>query len=237
MSDFVTTRWSVVLAAGRQGLDHDRAMAGLCQDYWQPLYAYARRRGNGPEEARDLTQEFFARLLEKGWLDGIEQEGGRFRSFLLCAFQRLMLDLAKQGRAAKRGGGLKPLSLDWETAEGRLQIEPEGNEESPERAFDRRWALEVMHRALERLRAESENSRHPGLFAALQPFLASEPAAGDYERIGSPFGLGPNAVAAAVRRLRLRYREVFRAEVADTLADPTRVDEELNHLLAALRPA
>lgn len=236
MSEFATTRWSLVLAAGRDGLGRDAALARLCEDYWRPLYAYVRRVGYGPEEARDLTQEFFARLLEKGWLDGVEQEGGRFRSFLLCALRRLLIDLRKHGAAAKRGGGARPLSIDWEAAEGGWRIEPAGREETPERSFDRRWAMEVMHRALGRLRAEAEAARKAELFAALQPFLAAEAEPGDYERAGGALGLSPNAVAAAVRRLRMRYRELFRAEVAETLADPARVDEELRHLLAALRP-
>lgn len=237
MSKFATTRWSMVLAAGRDGLGREAALARLCEDYWRPLYAHVRRSGRGPEEARDLTQEFFARLLEKGWLEGVEREGGTFRSFLLCALRRMLIDQIKHDTAAKRGGGTNPLSLDWATAEGGASFEPACGEETPERAFDRRWALEVMHRALLRLRTEAEAARKADLFTALQPYLAAEPEAGDYERVGAALALSANAVAAAVRRLRLRYRELFRAEVAETLADPTRVDEELAHLLAALRPA
>lgn len=237
MSDFATTRWSLVLAAGREGRDRDAALARLCEEYWRPLHAYVRRSVRDSEAARDLTQEFFARLLEKGWLVGLEQDGGRFRSFLLCALRRFLIDQHKHGAAAKRGGGAPVFSLDWASAEGGPAYEPAGREETPERAFDRRWALEVMHRALVRLRAEAEAAQKAEWFAALQPYLAGEPEAGDYERAGAALALSPNAVAAAVRRLRARYRELFRAEVAETLADPARVDEELAHLLAALRPA
>ncbi len=237
MSDFMTTRWSMVLAAGRDGQDRGAALARLCEDYWRPLYAYVRRTGRGPEEAQDLTQEFFTRLLEKGWLEGVDREGGRFRSFLLCALRCLLIDQRKHDAAAKRGGGANILSLDWARAEGEIALEPVGKEETPERAFDRRWTLEVLHRAMLRLQAESETARKAEWFMALRPYLAAEPEAGDYERAGAALGLSPNAVAAAVRRLRLRYRELFRAEVAETLSDPARVDEELAHLLASLRPA
>lgn len=236
MSDFVTTRWSIVLAAGQPGEARDAALARLCEAYWQPLYLFVRRRGHSPEAAQDLTQEFFARLLEKQWLDGVVPDGGKFRSFLLCAMQRLLIDQHKHTTAEKRGGGVRPLSLDWAAAEGRFRDEPV-TDDSPERAYDRRWALEVLHRALERLRADAEASGKAALFEALRPFLSAEPEDGAYDAIGRKLGLSRNGVAAAVKRLRARYREMFRAEVAETLADSSRVDAEIAELLAALRGA
>lgn len=235
-SNFLTTRWSVVLAAGGDVESRDAALARLCEAYWQPLYAYVRRRGHGPEEARDLTQEFFAQLLEKRWLDGVEREGGKFRSFLLAVMQGVLSGERKKAMAGKRGSGVSPLSLDWNEAEGCYRIEIASGEDTPERAFDRRWAATVLHRAFQRLQADAAAAGRELLFVALSPFLSAEPEAGDYARLAQETGMSRNAIAAAVKRLRGKYRETIRAEVMDTVESEVRVDEEMQELFAALRP-
>ncbi|HKI72946.1 MAG TPA: sigma-70 family RNA polymerase sigma factor [Verrucomicrobiae bacterium] len=234
-SHFQTTHWSVVLAAG-QGDSPRRAEAleKLCRAYWYPLYAYVRQRGHGPEDAQDLTQEFLARLLEKNWLADLDPHTGRFRSFLLTALNRFLINEYDRGQAAKRGGGRKVLSLDQAQAEGRYLHEP-ATDETPEKIFDRRWALAVLDQALAHLRAETSAVGKSQPFELLNPFLSREAEAGEYAAIAQQLGLSVGAVGVAVHRLRQRYREVARQEVAQTLADAAQVDEEMRHLFAALR--
>lgn len=222
---FLTTRWSVVLAAGEE---QPQALESLCKAYWGPLHAYACWRGNSPEEARDLTQEFFARLLEKHWLDGVTKEGGRFRSFLLTAMQRFLANAHEHRSAAKRGGGTSPIPLD-----GIAEPPALGEGDSPERAFDRQWARLVMERAQLRLRKEAllANVQH---YDALERFLSTEPGDGEYDALAAHYGTTRNAIAASVRRLRLRFRESIRAEIAETVAAQADVDEEMRSLFSAL---
>lgn len=233
---FLTTRWTQVLAAGGDSESREAALARLCETYWQPLYAYVRRRGYGPEEAQDLTQEFFAQLLEKQWLAGLERAGGKFRSYLLAVMQGVLTGERRKHSAAKRGGGVPTLSLDWENAEGAYALEPVAPGDTPERAYDRRWAAMVLHRGLLRLQAEALAANKQRLFQALSPFLSGEPDPGDYAALAQELGLSRNAVAAAVKRLRGRYREAIRDEVMDTLTDGNDVEAELQELFAALRP-
>ena len=222
---FHTTRWSVVLAAGAE---QPQALESLCRAYWAPLHAYVCWRGNSSEDARDLTQEFFARLLEKHWLEGITREGGKFRGFLLTAMQRFLVNAHEHRTAAKRGGGAVLVPIDE-------IVEPPalGEGDSPERAFDRQWARLVLERAQGRLRAEAAIAKVQH-FDLIERFLSAEPAPGEYDALGKKLSTTPNALAAAVRRLRVRYREVVRAEIAETVTAEGDVDEELRSLLAAL---
>ncbi len=222
---FHTTRWSVVLAAGEE---QPQALETLCRAYWGPLYAYACWRGNTAEEARDLTQEFFAKLLEKKWLDGVKPEGGKFRSFLLTAMQRFLITAYQHSIAQKRGGGAVPIALDEIPEPPAL-----GQCDSPEAAFDRQWARTLLERAHGRLRAEATLARVQH-FDMLERFLSTEPAPGEYEALSAKLGLGRNGIAAAVRRLRLRFRDCVRAEISETVATPADVDEEMRALLEVL---
>jgi len=231
---FVTTQWNVILSAANTGAAQIDALEQLCRAYWYPLYAYVRRRGHGPEDAQDLTQEFFARLLEKNWLADIEPAGGRFRSFLLTAMNGFLANEYDRSRAAKRGGGKQIISLDQDRAEERYLNEP-ATDETPERIFERRWALTVLDQALARLRNEYETAEKSRQFDLLNPFLSREAGEGEYASVAKQLGFGAGAIGVAVHRLRQRYRESVRQEIANTLADATRVDEEMRHLFAALR--
>lgn len=210
----------------------DEARATLCRSYWPPVYAYIRRRGHKPEDAQDLTQEFFARLLAKEWLAGIEPHVSRFRSFLLTAVSRFLSNEYDRSTAAKRGGGA-PL-LELELAE-RLCHSPRTAHESPESAYDRRWALAVLDQALIRLREETTANGKSRQFERLNTFLSREAGAGEYGELGREWGVSAGAVGVSVHRLRQRYRELVRAEISGTLSDPSLVDEEMRHLFTALQ--
>lgn len=232
-ASFATTHWSVVLAASEPGASsHDEALAELCRTYWMPVYTYIRRRGNPPPDAQDLTQEFFARLLEKRWLEGIEPRGSRFRSFLLTAVARFLANEYDRTRAIKRGGGI-PL-IPFDEAESLCRESAERGD-SPERAYDRRWALTLLNQALGRLRAEVATTGRAQQFERLDPFLSREALPDEYAALGRELGLSVGAIGVAVHRLRHRYRQLVRQEVTRTLADPRLADEELRHLFAALQ--
>jgi RNA polymerase sigma-70 factor (ECF subfamily) len=232
---FPVTSWGVVLAAG--GGDSSRrreALEKLCAAYWYPLYAYIRRRGHGADEAQDLTQEFFARLLEKDWLAGVEAETGPFRGFLLTAVKCFLANEYDRSQALKRGGGRVIVPFEAGLVEEWYRREP-GTEETPESIYDRRCALAVLDRALKRLQAEAQGAGKSRQFELLSPFLSCEAEAGDYARLGAELGMGTGAIGVAVHRLRHRYREAVREEVAGTVTSITQVEEELRQLLAALR--
>lgn len=232
-NDFATTRWSVVLAAGRKSdPSSDRALADLCQSYWYPLYVYVRRRGVDTDAARDLTQEFFARLLEKNYLAVAQPERGRFRAFLLTALKNFLANEWERRRAQKRGGGKAILALDFDAGESRFHNEPAHND-TPERLFDRQWALAVLDSCLTRLRGEFATQRKEQEFAQLKNFLTGE-AAASYAVVAQELGMTEGAVKVAVHRLRRRYRELLRAEVAQTLAEPAEVNDEIRCLFEAL---
>jgi RNA polymerase sigma factor (sigma-70 family) len=231
---FVTTQWSLILSAGREGDSQGAALEQLCRTYWYPLYAYIRRRGNGPEDAEDLTQGFFARLLEKQWLDRIQNNGSRFRSFLLTALNGFLSDQYDRATAAKRGGGQRLLSVDVEEGERRYLMEPTTNE-TPEKIFDRRWALTVLERALASLKEETVASGKARQFELLDNLLPRNPEPGEYASIAAALGVSTGAVGISVHRLRRRFGELVRAEIADTVADPAQVDTEMRELLVALR--
>ena len=230
---FQTTQWSLVLTATREGVAQSGALEQLCRAYWYPLYAYIRRRGNAAPDAQDLTQEFFARLLEKNWLSDIQPNTGRFRSFLLTAVNRFLANEYDRARAAKRGGGAQPFSLDQAEAEERYAMEP-ADLETPERIFDRRWALTVLDQALNRLRTEVLAAGKGRQFELFSPFLSREAEPGEYSSLAQKLELTPGAVGVAVHRLRQRYREILRVEVAGTVSDVAQVDVELQSLFSAL---
>jgi RNA polymerase sigma-70 factor (ECF subfamily) len=231
---FVSTRWSVVLAAAdRSSPDSRDALDTLCRIYWYPVYAFTRRQGASAHEAEDLTQEFFARLLEKDYLEGVAPEKGRFRSFLLVCLRRFLANERDRARAAKRGGGRRPLSIDLADAEGRYRLEP-GHQLTPERIFDRRWALALLEQVLNTLERELEASGKGRLFDRLKVYLAAQRSAPPYAEAAQELGMTEGAVKVAVHRLRQRYRRLLRAEVARTVGDADDVDEEIRRLLEAV---
>lgn len=231
---FATTRWSVVLAAGAGDPGRARpALETLCAAYWFPLYADARRRGASRHRAEDMVQGFFAALLEKGWVGDADPARGRFRSFLLTAFRRFDAKEHERDVAAKRGGGRTALSLDFDDGESRFQAEGPAERE-PDRAFERRWALTLLARALRRTCDAWASTGDPRTFAALVPFIGGPGDARPYAELAERLGTTEGAVKVAVHRLRVRYRENLRAEIRDTVADDAAVDDEMRHLREAV---
>jgi RNA polymerase sigma factor (sigma-70 family) len=231
---FTTTHWSVVLAAGKNtSLDSEAALEKLCRAYWYPLYAYVRRQGHSPHDAQDLTQGFFARLLDKNYLAAVAPEKGKFRSFLLAALKHFLANERDRAQTIKRGGKQTFVSLDEETAENRYKLEPATNLTAA-MIFERRWALAVLEEALQKLRVEFITSGREAQFNRLKPFLEGDVGRGDYQVAAAELNVTPGAVAMSVQRLRQRYRELVRLEVSQTVADPSEVDPEMRHLLAVL---
>lgn len=231
---FATTHWSVVLSARDPASSlSERALEELCRAYWGPLYAYLRRQGRSPHDAQDLTQEFFARLLHKDYLRAVDREKGRFRTFLLVALKRFLADESDRARARKRGGGVPCLSLDAEAAEHRYGAEPVDTL-TPERLYERHWALALLDRTMARLRQEFVASGKAEEFAILKTFLTAERDAISYAEVAPQLGLSEGALRVAAHRLRRRYRDLFREEIAHTVADPTEIEEEIRHLMAVL---
>lgn len=229
-SDFPTTRWTLVVAAGEpQRKEARSALVSLCENYWYPLYAYLRRRGYPADQAQDLTQEFFMRLLEGRYLDRADREKGRFRSFLLTSLKFFVADEEDRRRAVKRGGGTV-VSLEFSSGEERYQREP-AHDETPERIFERRWALSVLDRVVERLRSEFVHHGRPEHFERLKVFLLGQ-ADAPYVVLAREMNTSEGALKVAIHRLRKRYRELFRQEIADTVADPAEVESELRYLAA-----
>lgn len=231
---FATTHWSVVLAAGRAPDAASRdALETLCARYWMPLYAYVRRHGHPPEDAQDLTQAFFAFLLQKNTLARAERARGRFRSFLLASLRHFLADEADRARALKRGGGATILPLEFETGERAYTREPADNT-TPEQVYERRWALALLDHVLARLRDEHVREGRAALFDALGPCLAGAGAGQPQAELAERLGITVPAVKAAIHRLRRRYRALLREEVAQTVATDDEVDDELRHLLGVL---
>jgi RNA polymerase sigma factor (sigma-70 family) len=231
-SDFPATRWTLVIAAADpQRKEARSALVSLCESYWYPLYAYVRRRGYRADEAQDLTQEFFIRVLEGRYLDRADPEKGRFRSFLLTSLKFFVADEQDRQRAQKRGGGAV-LPLEFSSGEDTYQREP-AHEETPERIFERRWALSVLDRVVERLRDEFVQHGRPEHFERLKMFLLGKSDA-PYAALAREMNTSEGALKVAIHRLRKRYRELFRQEIADTVADPREVESELRFLADAL---
>lgn len=231
---FATTHWSVVLAAGQTHSPQTaEALEKLCRTYWYPLYAYVRRRGYDADDAQDLTQEFFARLLEKNYLASVDRAKGKFRSFLLASLNHFLSNEWDKAKAAKRGGSQTFISLDEPAPESRYLLEP-ASDQSPEKIFEQRWAVTLLDQALRRLKAEFAAARKGNQFEVLQVFLQREAKAGDYSEVGAQLKMSSSAVAMAVARLRQRYRELVLQEIAQTVADPADVDDEMRHLFEAV---
>ena len=209
------------------------ALSRLCSSYWYPVYAYVRRGGHDPHTAQDLTQEFFARLIEKNFVAGAAQEKGRFRSFMLIALKRFLVNEWQRTQAQKRGGGVQFVPLETEDAEARYQLEP-ADELTAERVYERRWALALLDQVMNALRQEFLANGKSELFDALKVFLSGEKGAESQLEIGARFGLSESAVKSAVHRLRQRYRELLREEVAQTVVSRVDVEDELRHLLNVL---
>jgi len=231
---FATTQWSVVVAAGRGDDTAARdALAALCKRYWYPLYAFARRRGANEHEAQDLVQGFFAVVLEKGYIAAADRDRGRFRSFLMSAFSNYTSKEREKAGAQKRGGDHTVLSLNMSKGEEWYALEPADNR-TPERVFERRWALTVLDKVLADLRAEFVASGKSRFFAALLPYVVGGSPLPSYRESGETLGMTEGAVKVAVHRMRRRYRDLLRAAVAATVRNESEVDEELRHLIDSL---
>ena len=232
---FATTHWSIVLAAGQaSSTDAAEALESLCRTYWPPLYAYARRHGHSPEEAEDLTQSFFVQLLARRSLQRISKDRGKFRSFLLASMNHFLANQWDRERRQKRGGGAEVLPLDALTAEQRYQMEPT-DALTPEKCFERHWAQVVLEQVLTRLRAESGTGEKLRRFERLKSFLLGEEDAGSLQQAGMDLGLTEEAVKAAAHRMRHRFRQVLREEIATTVVESAEVDAEIRHLITCLR--
>lgn len=232
--DFPTTRWTIVLnaAANPERPESRAALESLCEAYWYPLYAFARRRGSSADEARDQTQEFFVRILEGRYLDRADREKGKFRSFLLTSFRFFLSDETDRARAQKRGGGMTVLPFEIGSAEQRYEREPR-DEETPERIYERRWALSMLDRTIVRLRSEFEQHGRLEHFDKLKGFLVAN-AEVPYSVLAPELKMSESALRVSIHRLRKRYRDLFRTEIAATVADDGGVEEELRFLVMAL---
>lgn len=227
---FRTTHWSLVLRAGAEDTaESHTALEGLCRTYWYPIYVYVRRFGHGPADAEDLTQEFFARLLRLKSLADVAPHKGKFRTFLLASLKHFLADARDATQAAKRGGGVRVLSLDELAAEERYRLEP-ATDASPDVLFDRRWMVALLERALHGLREEYVATGKAQQFEVLKEFLQNATADGDYDTVATALGLNPGAIAVAVHRLRQRYRDRVRAEIAQTVTSPEELEDEVRHL-------
>lgn len=233
-AEFPATSWNLISEAKDPSSPQARdSIAELCATYWYPIYAHIRRVGHGPEMAEDLTQEFFARLLEPGALDSIDPRKGRFRTFLLVVCDHMLSNRRDYERALKRGGGRRPIPIDLLNAEGRYSLEP-SHELTPERHFERRWALTLLDRVHDRLAAELGRSSKAALFHAIWTRLLGKPDVESYRDVAAALNLSEVAVKKAAQRIRGRCRELLREEVARTLDDPAEIDNEIRALRAAV---
>jgi RNA polymerase sigma factor (sigma-70 family) len=230
---FATTQWSQVLAArDATSTESRQALAALCQAYWYPLYAFVRSKGNDVDESRDLTQSYFAYLLEKNILKDVDPEAGRFRSFLLASLTHYVSTERRKQNTLKRGGGTQTISLDTEDAENRFGLEPV-DRMTPDQVFERRWALTVLERALKRIETEWADAEQ---FKHLKPHLAGQEPRVPFREVAAELDMTEVAVRGALFRMRRRLGELLRAEIAETVADPSDVDDEVRHLLAVIGP-
>ncbi|MDB5293202.1 MAG: hypothetical protein JWL69_4443 [Phycisphaerales bacterium] len=232
---FQTTHWSIVAAAGAPTSAESRAaLAVLCEAYWYPLYAYLRHRGYSVDSAEELTQAFFAMLIESKTLKNADPSLGRFRSYLLGALKHFLGTQSQQAKAAKRGGGRRVISLDTADAENRLHKELI-DDRSPERVFDRQWALTVLNLALARLQEQFQHEGKAHLFAELHRYLTADDSELKYRQLSAELKMSEGAIKVAVHRMRARYRHLVRQQVARTVASPREVDDEIRRLFIALR--
>jgi RNA polymerase sigma-70 factor (ECF subfamily) len=234
VSHFPTTTWTLVLSAGQQtDAQSGEALAALCEKYWYPLYAYIRRRGYAVEQAQDLTQEFFARVLEKRYIERADRRKGRFRTFLLSSLTYFLCDEVDRRQALKRGGPHAPLPFEIRDGEEIYRREPSHNE-TPERIFERRWALALLERVLARLREEFVDSGKSAHFERLKVFLLRQRGDVPYAELARELQTTEGALKVAIHRLRIGYRDVLRAEIAETVTDPGEIDGEIRYLVAVL---
>jgi RNA polymerase sigma-70 factor (ECF subfamily) len=232
---FVTTRWTNVLAAGRKSSPQaDLALEELCRVYWYPLYAYVRRHGHSKEDAEDLTQAFFERFLQKNYLEGLSSERGRFRAFLLASLKHFLANEWDRAGCQKRGAHATHLSLDWRDADTRYQLDLR-DDLAPDKLYDRAWAVALLERVVARLGGECAAEGKAEAFAQLKPLLMADKSAISYPQAAASLGISEEAARVAVHRLRRRYRELLRDEIAQTLAEPAQVEEEMRALFAAFR--
>jgi DNA-directed RNA polymerase specialized sigma24 family protein len=231
---FATTHWSVVLSAGQsESPQAAQALERLCRSYWYPLYAYVRRRGYGQEDAQDLTQAFLLQLLERKSFARVERGKGRFRSFLLVGLNYFLADARDRAGAQKRGGGQPLLCIDAQAAERRYHLEPV-DDHSPDKLFERRWALALLDQVLDRLEKEFSETGKAGLFQRLRVFLVAGQGEASYAQVAVELGMTGEAVKKAVHRMRRRYYALFREEIAQTVADPAEVADEMRYLCAIM---
>ncbi len=231
---FHTTKWSMILSARARGEPGSaEALARLCEAYWFPLYAFARRMGRSPDDARDLTQGYFLQLLERDWLDDVRKEAGKFRSFLLASMKHYMANVRRDAAAAKRGGGVEPLSLDFEAAEHRYRSEP-ADDRTPDKAYERQWAFAVIEQAHARLRAQFEESGQLERHAVLAPYLSGDGGL-SYREAAERLGTTEAAVKMTVSRMRKRFGMILRELIAETVERSEEIDDEVRHLLSIVR--
>lgn len=233
---FATTHWTAVLAAGnKENPQSERALEELCQAYWYPLYAYIRRCGHAKEDAEDLTQSFFARFLEKNYFQGLRAERGRFRAFLLASLKHFLANEWDKSQRWKRGGRAPHLSLDWQTADTQFQI-ASLTIPSPDVAFDREWAIALLAKVIERLRAELTLEGKGNQFEHLKIFLTAAKGSIPQARIANELEMDERAVRVAIHRLRKRYGQLLRDEISQTLAEAASLEEEMRALFGAFTP-
>jgi RNA polymerase sigma factor (sigma-70 family) len=231
---FATTRWSVIVRArDSQSPEARAALERLCETYWYPLYCYVRRRGHSPEDTQDLTQEFFARLLGNGGLALVDRTKGKFRSFLLASMNNLLANEWNRSQRQKRGGGAAHFSLDAAAAEERYQFEP-ADQLTPEVIFERRWAETLIDRVTRRLQTEFAETGMAERFEGLKVFLLAGDEPTSYAEAAAKIGITEGAVRTAIYRMRQRYGELFRAELAETVTSSLELEEELRHFLSVL---
>lgn len=227
---FATTRWSLVVEAGR---DAESALAELVAAYWYPLYAFARHRGAKAEESQDLVQGFFTALIEKRFLHAADPARGRFRTFLLTAFKRFAAKEWEKAHAKKRGGDVTTIPLDFDEGEARYRLEP-ADDVTPERLYERRWALTLLQHVMDDLRADYGRREQSALFEELRPFLTARAAAEARAAVAERLGLTPEAFRVALHRLRQRYGRHLEAAIRETVVDPADVAAEIRDLMEAL---
>jgi RNA polymerase sigma factor (sigma-70 family) len=221
------------MQAGTDSPQAHQALEALCGNYWYPLYAYVRRQGHSAHDAQDLTQAFFARLLEKNYLADVQREKGRFRSFLLASLKHFLANEWDREQALKRGGGKRLIALDEDSAESRYKLEPK-DEVSADKIYERRWALTLLDQVLAKLRGEFEKDGKLQQFETLKQYLSAGRTSVSYAQAADKLGMNEGAIKVAVHRLRKRYRELLRAEIAQTVATASEIEEEIRYLFAAL---
>ena len=232
---FATTRWTVIVSAGDEHSPQQAdALSQLCQTYWYPLYAFARRQGASPHDAEDLIQEFFARLLERNYLDRADPNKGKFRWFLLGALKHFLSNQRERERTAKRGGNQIHIPLDQIVAEKRYQLEPSTNLNA-EKLFERTWAMTLLARVREQLREHYEKAGKLGRFERLESFLPGDQKKRSYTEVAQELGVSEGALRVELHRLKATYRAILRAEIAHIVSAPTEIDEELRHLIEVMQ--